>query len=82
MALNLADILNGLEKALPILGGLTGHPEIGTLAARLLDIAETEIERRQASSGRTRSEILADAKATFEEARTANEELKKLGHES
>jgi hypothetical protein len=82
MGLNLTDILDGLEKALPVLGGLTGHPEIGTLAGRLLDIAESEIERRRAETGKSRSEILADAKAAYAEAKTANEDLKKLGHES
>jgi hypothetical protein len=81
MPINLFDILDGLERALPILGGLTGHPEIGTLAGRLLDIAESEIERRRAATGRTRSEVLADAKAAYAEAKTANEDLKKLGHE-
>ncbi len=79
--MNLMDILNGLEKALPLLGTITNHPELGVLGQRLLDIAETEIERRQHLTGRTRSEILADAAVAFQEARTANAALKALGHE-
>jgi hypothetical protein len=79
---NLFDILDGLERVLPILGGLTGNPAIGTLAAKLLQIAEDEIRRRQASTGQTRSEILADAENTFIEAKLANERLKQLGHEN
>lgn len=79
--MNLFDILDNLERVLPILGGLTGHPELGTLAAKLLQMGEDEIARRQAASGRTRSEILADAESTFVEAKIENEKLKRLGHE-
>lgn len=80
--MNLFDILDGLERVLPILGGLTGNPEIGTLAAKLLQLGEDEIARRQSMQGRTRSEILADAESAYVEAKIANEKLKKLGHES
>jgi hypothetical protein len=79
---NLFDILDGLERVLPILGGLTGNPEIGSLAAKLLQLGEDEIQRRMATSGRPRSEVLADATAVYAEAKTANDELKKLGHEN
>lgn len=82
MSVNLFDILDGLERALPILGGLVGHPEVGSLAARLLQIAEDEIARRQADSGKTRSEILAEARNAYAVAKLENDKLKKLGHES
>ena len=79
--MSVLDILDGLEKALPILGTMVGHPEMGVLAQRLLDIAETEIDRRAHSSGKTRSEVLADAAIAYPEARAANDKLSALGHE-
>lgn len=82
MSVDLTDILNTLEKLLPILGNTTGHPELAALASGLIDIAEEEIARRQSlAPGRTRSEILADAAAAYAEAHEENEKLKKLGHE-
>jgi hypothetical protein len=81
MSINLFDILDGLERVLPILGTMTGNPEIGLLAAKLLDMGEEEWERRSSASGKSRSEELADAKATFAAAKIANDELKALGHE-
>lgn len=80
--MSLFDILNKLEEALPILGGLVGHPELGTLANRLINIAEEEIARRQAQSGMTRPQILEDAAQTFAQAKAENDKLKALGHES
>lgn len=79
--MSLFDILARLEEVLPILGGLVGHPELGTLAGRLINLAEEEITRRQAQSGMTRAEVLADAAQTYAKARVENEKLKKLGHE-
>jgi hypothetical protein len=81
LSMNFADIIAALEQALPILAGLGGHPELGILGQKLIDIAEAEIKRRQQQSGMTRAEILADAAATFQKAREENERLKKLGHE-
>lgn len=80
--MSLFDILNKLEEALPILGGLVGHPELGTLANRLINLAEEEIARRQAQSGMTRTQILEDAAQTFDRAKAENDKLKALGHES
>lgn len=79
--MNFTDIIAALEEALPILAGLSGHPELGALGQRLIDMAEAEIARRQQSTGQTRAEILADAAATFAKAREENEKLKALGHE-
>lgn len=79
--MNILEILNGLERALPILGTIVGHPELGVLAQRLLDIAEGEITRRSQLTGRTRSEVLADAAIAYQEAREANDILSTLGHE-
>lgn len=80
--MNLFDILDELERLLPVIGTMTGHPEAGALAARLIDLGEEEIQRRMAKTGRSRSEELADAKATYATFRTENEALKKMGHES
>jgi hypothetical protein len=77
---NLHDILGDLETALPILTTLVGHPEIGVLAQRLIAMSETEIARRQSETGKTRSEILAEAAATWDAAKVANDELKQAGH--
>jgi hypothetical protein len=77
---NLHDILGDLQTALPILGTLVGHPEIGVLAQRLITLSEDEIARRQSDTGKTRSEILAEAAATWEAAKAANDELKQAGH--
>lgn len=79
--MSLFDILDKLEAVLPILGGLVGHPELGVLANRLINLAEEEIARRQAQSGKTRSEVLADAAETYAQAKAANNKLKALGHE-
>jgi hypothetical protein len=78
--LHLADIFDGLEEVLPILGTMSGHPEIAQLAARLLDMGQDELKRRRSVTGRTRAEILADAKATFAQFKKENDELKQLGH--
>lgn len=80
--MNLFDILDGLERVLPILGGLTGNPALGVLAGKLLQMAEDEIARRQAQSGMTRTQILEDAANTYALAKAENDKLKKLGHES
>lgn len=79
--MNFADIIAALEQALPILAGISGHPELGILGQKLIDIAEAEISRRQQQSGMTREQILADAAATYQRAREENEKLKNLGHE-
>lgn len=80
--MNLADIFKGLEELLPVLGTMTGHPELAQLAAKLLDMGQDELERRRGQSGRSRAEELADAKATFAQFKKENEELKRLGHEN
>lgn len=79
--MNFADIIAALEQALPILAGISGHPELGVLGQKLIDMAEAEIARRQQSTGQTRAEILADAATTYAKARAENEKLKALGHE-
>lgn len=79
--MNIFDILDGLEKALPILGGITGNPALGTLAAQLLNMAEEEIQRRMNASGKTRAEVLAEAAVTYQQFKTENAALKNLGHE-
>lgn len=80
--MNLFDILDELERLLPIIGTMAGHPEAGALAARLIDLGEEEIQRRMTKSGRSRSEELADAKATYATFKTENAALKNLGHEN
>ena len=80
--MNFSDIIKGIEEALPILAGLGGHPELGVLGQKLIDIAETEISRRQQARGQTRAEVLADAAATYAQFKKENEDLKKLGHET
>lgn len=80
--MNFADILDRLEELLPILATATGHPEIGVLASRLLNLGEEEWARRSAASGRTRREELADAAATYQTFKTENAALKKMGHEN
>ena len=80
MGLNLTDIFGTIEELLPILATTTGHPELGLLAQKLIAIGEDEIARRRSEQNRTRAEVLADADATFAEARVANQELKDLGH--
>lgn len=82
MPTDILDILNGLEQVLPILGTMTGHPELGILASRLLDIGEQEVERRSQANNLVRSEVLADAAAIYAEARAENARLKALGHET
>ncbi len=80
MGLNLTDIFGTIEELLPILATVSGHPELGLLAQKLIAIGEEELARRQSTQGRTRAEVLADAEATYAEAKIANQELKDLGH--
>ena len=80
--MNIWDILDQLETILPILGGITGNPALGTLAAKLLQLGEAEIRRRMAASGKTRAEVLADASATYGQFKIENAALKKMGHEA
>lgn len=79
--MNLVDILNKLEVALPILGTMTGHPEIAQLAAKLLDMGEEEWEQRTTKTGRSRTEELEYAKATFAQLKAENDALRQMGHE-
>jgi len=78
---DLGDILGTLEEVIPVLGTISGHPELGVLAQKLISIGESEVQRRQNMSGQTREQVLADAESTFMAARVENEKLKKLGHE-
>jgi hypothetical protein len=80
--MSIFDILDGLEKVLPILGGITGNPALGTLAGKLLQMGEDEIKRRMAQSGMTRAQVLADAETTYNQFKIENEALKKMGHEN
>lgn len=80
--MNIFDILDGLEKVLPILGGITGNPALGTLAAKLLQMGEDEIQRRMAANGMTRAQVLADAETTYNQFKIENAALKKMGHEN
>jgi len=79
---DLHDIINGLQEVLPILGTLTGHPEIGVLSSRLLQLGEDELQRRTAISGLSRSEELAEAERTYRQFIIENEAAKKMGHEN
>lgn len=79
--MSFANIIAALEEALPILAGLSGHPELGVLGQRLIDMAEAEIARRQQTTGKSRAEVLADAAATYAQFRTENDALRHLGHE-
>jgi len=79
--MKLTDIIGGLEEVLPLLATMTGHPEVGVLATSLIDRANAELARRQADSGRSRSEELADAAVTYVQLKQENADLKKLGHE-
>lgn len=79
---DLSDIINRLEDLLPIIATATGHPEIGVLASRLLNLGEEEWARRSTASGRTRAEELADATVTYQTFKSENAALKKMGHES
>jgi hypothetical protein len=76
------DIIAGLQELLPVLGTVTGHSEIAILGSRLITLGQEEIERRMASSGMARAQVLEDAAATYVQFRTENAELKKLGHEN
>lgn len=79
--MGLFDILQRLEEALPILGGLTGHPELAALANGLINLAEAEIAKRMADTGQTRAEVLAGAAKDYATARDVNQKLKNMGHE-
>lgn len=77
-----SDIFSTLQQFIPLFAGLTGHPEIGLLAQKLISIGESEIERRMRETGMTRTQVLQDAAATYEQLRVENEALKRAGHEN
>jgi len=79
---NLSGILGALEELIPVLGTVSGHPELAVLTQKLIDIGENELQRRQTESGRSRADELADAKTAYVAARVENDKLKALGHES
>lgn len=79
--MNWTDLLGTLQQFIPLFAGLAGHPELGLLAQKLIDIGEDEIQRRMASSGMTRAQVLQDAAATYTQLKVENDALKKLGHE-
>lgn len=79
--MNWTDLLGTLQQFIPLFAGLAGHPELGLLAQKLIDIGEDEIQRRMASSGMTRAQVLQDAAATYAQLKVENDALKKLGHE-
>ena len=81
MKFDINEIISGIEEGLPILATLAGHPEVGILGTKLIDIINGEVTRRMEKTGKSRSEVLADAAATFAAARQANTDLKALGHE-
>lgn len=79
--MNWTDLLGTLQQFIPLFAGLAGHPELGLLAQKLIDIGEDEIQRRMASSGMTRAQVLQDAATTYAQLKVENDALKKLGHE-
>lgn len=79
--MNWTDLLGTLQQFIPLFAGLAGHPELGLLAQKLIDIGEDEIQRRIASSGMTRTQVLQDAATTYAQLKVENDALKKLGHE-
>lgn len=79
--MSIFDILDELVPLLPVIGGMAGHPEVGTLAARLIQLGEEEVQRRMSATGKSRSETLAAA-STYAQFRAENAALKKLGHEN
>ncbi len=80
--MNFNDIISGIEEGLPILATLAGHPEVGVLGTKLIDIINGEVTRRMNKTGQSRSEVLTEAAATFAAAKQANTDLKALGHEA
>lgn len=80
--MSIFDILDELVPLLPVIGGMAGHPEVGTLAARLIQLGEEEVQRRMSATGKSRSETLAAASTTYAQFRAENAALKKLGHEN
>lgn len=76
------DLLGTLQQFIPLFAGLTGHPELGLLAQKLIDIGEDEIQRRMASSGKSRTQVLQDAAAAYAQLKIENPALKRMGHEN
>lgn len=80
--MNWSDLFNTLEEFLPLFAGLTGHPELGILAQKLINIGESELERRMQQTGMTRTEVLQSAAAAYAQLKTENDALKRAGHEN
>jgi hypothetical protein len=80
--MNWGDLFNTLEEFIPLFAGLTGHPELGVLAQKLINIGEEELQRRMRQTGMTRAEVLQDAAATYAQLKTENDALKRAGHEN
>jgi hypothetical protein len=80
--MNWNSLFDTLQEFIPLFAGLTGHPELGALAQRLIHIGENELQRRMQQTGKTRTEILQEAAAAYVQLRTENEALKRMGHEN
>ena len=74
--MSVLEIIQSLDKVIPVLGNLTGHPEIGSLAQKLLDIGTAEAARMAADSGKTTDQILEEASAEWNSAIANAEALK------
>ncbi|HEY3038241.1 MAG TPA: hypothetical protein VGJ66_05860 [Pyrinomonadaceae bacterium] len=76
--MSLQDTILALNQLIPILGTLTGHPQVGPLAQQLIAIAQGQLASRAAASGKTTEQILAEASATWDKALQNAENLRNM----
>jgi len=65
---SILDTIKKLDDLIPFLATLTGHPELGTLAQQLIDIANGQLQAQAGAGGKTTDQILTEAGAKWAKA--------------
>ncbi len=76
--MSILDAIKRLDDLIPFLATLTGHPELGTLAQQLIDIANGQLEAQAGAGGKTTDQILAEAGAKWDEALANAQSLRNM----
>lgn len=76
--MSILDTIKKLDDLIPFLATLTGHPELGTLAQQLIDIANGQLEAQAGAGGKTTDQILKEAGETWDKALANAQSLRNM----